>query len=114
MVNILLEHKELVDIAKRLKLTNHGKQRIEEFYSKKLTLKDIRQIIITSPLAWKQSNQQYVILVDEFSYFVLYKYFENFMLVSYLRKSKNNYTPIDKFILEYKGVKKKCITKTKE
>lgn len=107
MVDILLEQEELVDIAKRLKLTAHGKQRIEEFYSKKLTLKDIRKIIITSPLAWKQSNQQYVVLVDKYSYFVLYKYFDNFVLVSYLRKSKNNYTPIDKFILEYKGVKKK-------
>lgn len=114
MVNILLEQGELNEIARKIRITKHAIDRVQEFLGKDITTFEIKRLIKVSPLAWKQNNGQYVVVVDEFSYFIIYKYFNSYALVSYLRKSENKYTPIDKFILEYKGVKKKWKDEEKE
>ncbi len=105
--DILLERKELFQIGNKLNVSKHALERLQEFLKKEITLLEIRKLIKNSPLAWKQSNGQYSVTIDEFSYFILYKYFDRYTLVSYMRKSENKYNVIDKFILEYKGVKKK-------
>ena len=105
--NILLTKRELNFIYKNVKVSKHAFERARDYIDKDITISKIKNIIKNSPFAWKQSNGQYVVAVDEFSYFVLYRFFNSYMLVSYLRKSDNNYNVIDKFIFEYKGVKKK-------
>lgn len=107
MINILLTRTELYDIAKKIKVTKHAYQRMQESLDYKISKSKVVEYIKSSPLAWKQSNGQYVIMVSEYSCFVIYKYYSYYTLVSYLRKSDNNYNVIDKFIFEYKGVKKK-------
>ena len=107
MINILLTKSELIDIATKIKVTSHAVQRMKESLDYKITRNKVINIIKNSPLAWKQSNGQYVVMVSEYSCFVIYKYYNSYSLVSYLRKSDNNYSIIDKFIFEYKGVKKK-------
>lgn len=106
---ILLERSELANISLNLRVTKHALERLKEFYKDNITIKEIKFLISKSPLAWKQDNGQYAICLDEYSYFVLYKYLNKFILVSYMRKSENGYNIIDKFILEYKGVKKKWL-----
>ena len=104
--DILLTRKELKQIANNVRITRHAFERMQEHMNKNITLKEVVNYIKNTPLAWKQSNGQYVVAVTEVSCFVLYKFKNSYSLVSYLRKSENNYSIIDKFIFEYKGVKK--------
>ena len=107
MINILLTRAELIDIAKKIRITKHAFERMKDSLDCNISKSKVIGYIKKTPLAWKQSNGQYVIMVSEFSCFVIYKYYNSYSLVSYLRKSDNNYNVIDKFIFEYKGVKKK-------
>lgn len=106
MANILISKKDLETIAKKLKVTDHAKQRLIEARGE-ASIRFIKNAIINSPLAWIQDNGQIVTTLDEYSYFVIHKARTYYTVVSYLRKSINNYTAIDKFIFEYKGCFKK-------
>ena len=112
MTDILLTKSELDHISKNIRVTKHAIERLTEFAGTS-SISFIRNKIADSPLAWRQDNGQIVVTVDEFSCFILYKYFSYYVLVSYLRKSENNYSVVDKFILEYKGVKKNWDHKNK-
>lgn len=105
--NILIGRKKLEYIAYNYTITEHAQIKLEE----RCKNPNVRQMILNSPLCWKNTDGTINIATDLYHYFVVSCAKEldkdKFIIVTYKEKSLNNFSVVDKFIFAYLGITRK-------
>lgn len=99
---ILIPRKMLVKIANNFYLTPHSKQRIDE----RVGDKDLKSLMLNSPLVWRDTNGTVNIAVNPYAYFVVVEENGEFYVKTFVERSKNDATVVDKFVFTYMGYKR--------
>lgn len=99
----LISRKKIEFIAHNFKVSRHAYQRICE----RSKQKNIRKMILNSPLSWQSSDGFINIATDLFHYLVLAEFDNTYLIITYQDKSINGYSVVDKFCLSYMGLERK-------
>lgn len=101
---ILIPRKMLEKIAYTYYLTKHSQDRIRE----RIGDKDIKTLLLKSPLSWRNQDGTIIIAISIYAYFVVVEKDGEFYIKTFCEKSENNMTVVDKFVLAYMGYKRQA------
>ena len=100
LYNMLVSRKKIEYIAHNLIVTDHAKERIDERLGKGA---DIRQLILNSPLWFRNKDGCITIAINTKKCFIVAEKDNKFTLITVKDDSENDYDMMDKFVVAYSG-----------
>ena len=101
---MMISRKKIEYIANNIVISEHAKIRIEERLGHNV---NIKQMILNSPLWFRNTDECITIAIDQNRYFVVREFEDHFLLITVKEASKNGYDVMDKFVLAYSGKERK-------
>ena len=109
-----LNKNEVKDIVFNWKFTKHAQVRLLERFldndSKYINMHQLENSLISqvfkTNFAYMNPDGFINVAVDKFTYLVVKPQYDNYLVITYKEKSRNNYTVFDKYKLALGGVKR--------